>query len=283
MGPHFSIGMRRLAIIDVAGGDQPLVHDDGNLALVFNGEIYNHAELRRELEAQGSPLRHRPLRHRGDPPRLRGVGRRVVDHLVGMFAFAISDQRARRAVPRTRPPRHQAAVLRRRRPGGFVFALGAQGAFQDDRVPYASPILDVVRRFLLFRVHDDGEDDVLRRRAATPSRAHDAGAVADGIAKVERYWNPDGEPRVRVRPQRRRRTREEFAARFDRVVARHLISDVPVGVPLSAARLERRRRDDGPLDGRDGTDLHTDGLYSFSRALPGPEHRRERVHPRGGA
>src|SRR3954453_11403978 len=53
IGPHFSIGMRRLAIIDVAGGGQPLFSADGNLALVFNGEVYNHAELRRELEGKG--------------------------------------------------------------------------------------------------------------------------------------------------------------------------------------------------------------------------------------
>ena len=59
IGPHFSIGMRRLAIIDVATGDQPLYSDDRNLALVFNGEIYNHAELRRELENTGPPVRHR--------------------------------------------------------------------------------------------------------------------------------------------------------------------------------------------------------------------------------
>src|SRR5690349_17894881 len=41
VGPHFSIGMRRLAIVDIGGGDQPLFSADGNLALVFNGEIYN--------------------------------------------------------------------------------------------------------------------------------------------------------------------------------------------------------------------------------------------------
>src|SRR5262249_48949863 len=53
VGRHVSIGMRRLAIIDVATGDQPLYSDDGNLALVFNGEIYNHVELRRELQQRG--------------------------------------------------------------------------------------------------------------------------------------------------------------------------------------------------------------------------------------
>src|SRR5258707_11869380 len=60
VGRHFSIGMRRLAIIDVATGDQPLYSDDRNLALVFNGEIYNHAQLRRELEQKGRRVWTRP-------------------------------------------------------------------------------------------------------------------------------------------------------------------------------------------------------------------------------
>ena len=83
IGTHFSIGMRRLAIIDVTTGDQPLYSDDRNLALVFNGEIYNHAELRRELEQKG----RRFVTHHSDTEViLRGFeewGRNVVDHLTG--------------------------------------------------------------------------------------------------------------------------------------------------------------------------------------------------------
>ncbi len=56
--------MRRLSIIDLAGGHQPLSNDDGTLWLVCNGEIYNFRELRRELQARGPPLQDR-LRQRG--------------------------------------------------------------------------------------------------------------------------------------------------------------------------------------------------------------------------
>ncbi len=51
-----ALGMRRLSIIDVAGGQQPIHNEDGTIAVVFNGEIYNHHSLRRQLEAVGTPL-----------------------------------------------------------------------------------------------------------------------------------------------------------------------------------------------------------------------------------
>ena len=50
---HFSMGMRRLAIVDIEGGNQPIYTDDHRLALIYNGEIYNAPELRVELEAKG--------------------------------------------------------------------------------------------------------------------------------------------------------------------------------------------------------------------------------------
>ena len=105
-------------IIDLAGGHQPLANEDGTVWIVFNGEIYNHARAAPRADRARPPLPH-PLRHRGDRPRLRGVGRRIArKRLRGMFAFAIWDERAQRPAAGARPPRHQAALLRaaRRRP-----------------------------------------------------------------------------------------------------------------------------------------------------------------------
>src|SRR5262245_47317227 len=82
------LGMRRLAIVDVAGGHQPMYNEDGRVAVVFNGEIYNSQELRRELEALGHVFRSRSdtevLVHGYE-----SWGDRLPERLNGMFAFSV--------------------------------------------------------------------------------------------------------------------------------------------------------------------------------------------------
>src|ERR1700694_1572732 len=89
------IGMRRLSIVDLATGHQPISNEDGTLWIVFNGEIYNHAALRQQLHACG----HR-YATQSDPETIihayEEYGRDCVQHLRGMFAFAIWDVRKRR-------------------------------------------------------------------------------------------------------------------------------------------------------------------------------------------
>src|SRR5262245_63155056 len=91
------LGCRRLAIIDVAGGAQPLADESGSILAVCNGEIYNHAALRRDLEARG----HR-FRTRSDaevlPHLYEEHGPDLVHALEGMFALAVWDARAGRLV-----------------------------------------------------------------------------------------------------------------------------------------------------------------------------------------
>src|SRR5262245_5257844 len=265
VGPHFSIGMRRLAIIDVAGGDQPLYSADGNLALVFNGEIYNHQSLRRELEAKG----RRFVTHHSDTEViLRGYeewGADVVDHLVGMFAFAVTDrQKGELFLARDRlgiKPLYYVDG-----PNGFAFASELKALFQDARVS-RQPALDVVRRFLLFRVHDDGEEtffDGVKRLLP----GHTMLVRPDGVVKTERYWDP--EVNLEFASTRTDDSyAEEFAARFEEVVGRHLMSDVPVGVPLSGGLDSSGVVATMKLLMEAGTELHTEGLYSFSALYPG--------------
>src|SRR5216683_2053016 len=90
-------GHRRLAIIDLVTGDQPMPNDDESIWIVFNGEIYNYRELRRDLEARGTRFRTQSdteviLRA------YEAEGPDCVRRLRGMFAFAILDERARRLV-----------------------------------------------------------------------------------------------------------------------------------------------------------------------------------------
>ena len=265
VGAHFSIGMRRLAIVDVATGDQPLYSEDRNLALVFNGEIYNARELRAELERKG---RHFVTDHSDTEVILRGFeewGPDVVLHLTGMFAFAISDTRKGELfLARDRlgiKPLYYVDA-----PGTFAFASELKALFQDARIA-RRPDLDVVRRFILFRVHDDNEHTFFESvKRLLPG--HTMLVRPDGIVKIERYWNPAVNPEF-TSSRSDDDYAQEFAALWDKVLARHVISDVPVGVPLS-----------GGLDSSgvvstlarlmaSGTSLHTESLYTFSALYPG--------------
>src|SRR5919202_3016701 len=86
------LGHRRLSIVDVAAGHQPMTNEDGSLQIIYNGEIYNHAEFRPRLEARG----HRYRTHCDTETILHlyeEEGARAVERLRGMFAFAIWDER----------------------------------------------------------------------------------------------------------------------------------------------------------------------------------------------
>ena len=91
------LAFRRLAIIDLAEtANQPMPNEDGSVQIVFNGEIYNHRALRRELEERGHRFR---TDHSDTETIVHGYeewGDEVVHHLTGMFAFAVWDSRRRR-------------------------------------------------------------------------------------------------------------------------------------------------------------------------------------------
>ncbi len=92
---HVGLGHRRLAIVDIEGGAQPMTNEDESIWLSYNGEIYNHASLRSRLQARG----HR-YRTRSDTEAILHLyeeyGERCVEQLEGMFAFALWDTRERR-------------------------------------------------------------------------------------------------------------------------------------------------------------------------------------------
>src|SRR3954467_9561263 len=119
-GPSVGLVSRRLAVIDVEGGDQPITIADGAFSIVYNGELFNGPELRAELEAAG----HR-FRTRCDTEVVvRGYahwGRAVLDRMLGMWAFAIWDRDAR-TLFLARDRLGVKPLVYAQLPGGVVFA-----------------------------------------------------------------------------------------------------------------------------------------------------------------
>jgi asparagine synthase (glutamine-hydrolysing) len=266
VGEEFTLGMRRLSIIDIEGGEQPIRSEQTGACIVFNGELYNNAELRAELIGAG----HRFSSDHSDTETvLRAYehwGNSCVTRLVGMFAFAIVDPRSRVLyLARDRlgiKPLYYYAT-----PGRFSFASELKALFQDSRVPRAAD-MGVLYRFLLHRVHDAGEETFFAGvKRLLPG--HFMTVTADGRTVSTKYWAPEVNPEFSSSLSDSAYA-EAFADLFERVIRRHMIADVPVGVSLS-----------GGLDSsgvssvmatlmRAGADTHTAGaLHTFSALYPG--------------
>lgn len=219
------LGHRRLAIVDESGGHQPMMTDDGQVSVVFNGEIYNHAELRRELIGRGHHYRTR-----SDTETIlhayREWGDELPERLHGMFAFALWDRgRQRLVVARDRLgikplffTHHQGELLF----ASEVKALRAAGvATRLDRAAVAEFLAS--RHTAGGRTFYAGIERLLPGQTLTWS-------VADGVA-IRHYWRL---PVVNPQPslsfaEATRRVRTQLEA----AVERHLMSDRPVGVLLS--------------------------------------------------
>ncbi|MCA1634752.1 MAG: asparagine synthase (glutamine-hydrolyzing) [Acidobacteria bacterium] len=130
---HVALAVRRLSIIDLAGGQQPLYNEDRSLALVANGEIYNHLELRRSLEARG----HRFKTGSDCETILHAYaefGTSCVKHLRGMFAFALWDG-ARRRLVLARDPMGEKPLYLYEREGSLLFASEMKALLRSGLVP----------------------------------------------------------------------------------------------------------------------------------------------------
>jgi asparagine synthase (glutamine-hydrolysing) len=222
-----AIGVRRLAILDIAGGHQPLSNEDGTVWVVFNGEIYNHAELRRHLQQRGHSFATRTdtevLVHLYEE-----YGDELVHALDGMFAFAISDERQGRL------------LLARDRFGQkplFLHEHGRELLFASELTPLlvAKPALReldpaALDAFFVFGYLPGPRSIVPAVRQLPPGHLL-SWRRGEGVQEIRRWWSPPtGEARLHE-------SRESLAAEtrelFERSVAARLIADVPVGVFLS--------------------------------------------------
>src|SRR5215204_2829840 len=221
------LGMRRLSIVDLATGDQPIASEDGSLVLVCNGEIYNHVELRRELERAG----HR-FRTRSDVEVILHLyedrGPSCVQALRGMFAFALWDGSRRRLVlARDRlgiKPLHYAIA-----PDGLYFGSEAKAILASGAI---IPRVDAAAMHELFTfgfpLAPRTMIESVRRLAPAHVLVYEAGAIT-----MAPYWDPGPSPGERALVRSDDEWAEALFACLDESVRLHMRSDVPVGAWLS--------------------------------------------------
>src|SRR5262249_33640763 len=184
---HTALGFRRLSIIDLAGGHQPLSNESGTIWTVYNGEIYNFPALRRRLEAKGHQLRSA-----GDTEVLvhlyEDEGPRMFSLLRGMFALAIWDAPGRTLIL-ARDRLGQKPLFYRHDRGRLVFAseLKALLALPDQLLPRTLDPL-ALDSYLNYG-YVPFPRTILAGTSKLPP-AHYA-IWRGGRLAVERYWNPD--------------------------------------------------------------------------------------------
>ena len=259
------IAARRLAIIDLTGGDQPIANEDGSVVVVQNGEIYNYRELMRELERAGHRFRDALATPRCSCTATSSGGRELWARLRGMFAVAVWDARAAAARARARPLRDQAALLPRRRRRAVVRVGARRAAAGRDRPRRARG----VPRLQL----DPGAALDLPRdpQAAAGSHAH---LATRGASRSSGTRGPG--PLPARHDEDEAELVEECRARLRDSVRAHLVADVPVGVLLSGGV------DSGALAALAAEESSGGGAHVLDR-LRGGVVRRARRRARGRA
>ena len=220
------LGMRRLAIVDVAGGHQPMANEDETVWIVYNGEVYNHAALRPGLERHGHSYRTRSdtetIVHMYEEE-----GERCVEQLQGMFAFALWDR-----------PRGRLLLARDR--------LGIKPLYYactDDELLFASEIKAIlaagsVRAALNEAILPEflamgfvaGPETFFRGVRKLPPGRTLSWSRAEGFAE-RRYWRLPVD--LDDSPKTLDERASEVRARLETAVRSHLMSDVPLGLFLS--------------------------------------------------
>jgi asparagine synthase (glutamine-hydrolysing) len=221
---EIGLGFRRLAIIDLETGNQPVRNEAGTVHAVLNGEIYNFRELRRSLEEAGHTFRSR-----GDAevlPHLyeeRGV--ELVHDLRGMFAFALWDaERRELMLARDRLGEKPLYYTNQLPGGGFAFAseMKALLAAGVSREPDREALVEYLY-YLYIPAPHSGFAAISKLQPGHLLR------LRHGEVRIERYWSPAAEPAVRSEAEHVSGLRERVV---DAVRSR-LVADVPLGAFLS--------------------------------------------------
>jgi asparagine synthase (glutamine-hydrolysing) len=222
--PGAGLAFRRLAIVDVQAGHQPLSNEDGTVWIAYNGEIYNHAAVRRELESLG----HRYRTHSDTETIVHAFeqwGEECVKRFDGMFAFAIWDRPRRRFfVARDRVGIKP--LYWTRAAAGYAFAseIKALLAFPGaERRPRPQGVVEhLTLRYC-------AAPDTLFEGIHKLPPGHSL-LIEDGRETLRRWWRPEFQPRLDPSEPD---ALAEVEQRLEASVRSHLMSEVPLGALLS--------------------------------------------------
>src|SRR3979411_1089543 len=219
------LGFRRLSIIDLAGGHQPMSDAEETVWVILNGEIYNFKELRAELEERG----HRFRTNSDTEVIIHGYkewGADVLNHLNGMFGLAIWDVKNHRLVV-ARDAMGIKLIYYRIDNGQLTFGSEIRAVLAaEDSKPEVDPV--ALNLFLRFRYTPSPLTifDGIRKLAPGTMLI-----VEDGECREERWY--DYTPVPFSSPKEDKEPTHELLALYRAAVRRHLLSDVPVGILLS--------------------------------------------------
>lgn len=217
-----ALGHRRLAIVDIAGGGQPMSSPDGRVAVTFNGEIYGYQDLRRQLADY-------PFHTQSDTEVILALyqryGAQALEHLPGMFAFAIWDEGKQELLCARDRFGEKPLYYAMGRGGEFIFASEIKGILASGLI---DPVLDreAVSRYLQRLCVRTDQSIYTNIRALPPAHCL---RYRSGRIEVMRYWKlPEVESDIRVGE-----AVEHFQVLLRNAVRRQLVADVPVGAFLS--------------------------------------------------
>ncbi len=223
---NVALAIRRLSIIDVQSGQQPIGNEDQNLWIVYNGEIYNHQQLRKELESHG----HR-YRTKSDTETIvhlyEEYGAECVQRLRGMFAFAIWNRRTRRLFI-ARDRLGIKPLYYRLEGGTLLFGSEIKAILKYPEVkPEFNP--GVLAEYLAFGYIAGPETMFTGIRKLLPGHTLEIGET--GEMKISQYWD------LTTPRDANEHSRDYYVNGYrdllEESVASHLMSDVPLGVFLS--------------------------------------------------
>ncbi|MCC7125456.1 MAG: asparagine synthase (glutamine-hydrolyzing) [Acidobacteria bacterium] len=222
--PGVGLAMRRLSIVDLSGGQQPFSNESGDMHVVGNGEIYNHREIRAELEAHGHVFRS----HSDIEVLVHGYeqwGSGILSRLRGMFAMALWDGRTRTLLaardPAGEKPLYWTVTSQGLRLASELKALLVCSDVSRDLDPesldqFLTYEYIIAPRTILADVHKLPPGSMLTYR--------------DGVARVDRYWDASNVP---MREWSENEAVDALRGCMRQAVVRQMMADVPLGAFLS--------------------------------------------------